>query len=194
MSLYSSSYLKQLSESTLPTVKNRLFTESRNLSTGFDIFLSHSFLDKDEVEGIYIELTNKGYSVYVDWIVDSHLNRNNVTKATAEHIRNRMKSSKSLVLAISTSAQLSKWIPWELGFIDGLRNQCALFPVSRDYTTPKTFNRSEYLLLYPYIKMADIDNRNELFVTESSNEYSGLGDWIRRQVKPSYKSRNIDIL
>jgi hypothetical protein len=42
--------------------------------------------------------------------------------------------------------------------------------------------------------MADIDNRNDLFVTESSNEYSGLGDWVRRQVKPSYKSRNIDLL
>jgi hypothetical protein len=195
MALYTSSYLKQLSAGTIASVKNRLFTESRNLSTGFDIFLSHSFLDKEEVEGIYIELTNKGYSVYVDWIVDAHLDRKNVTKATAEHIRNRMKSSKSLLLALSTSAQLSKWIPWELGFIDGDKSQCALFPVSREGgTAPTVFNRSEYLLLYPYVKMADIDNRKELFVTESSNEYSGLNDWVRRKVKPNYQFRNIDFL
>ncbi len=194
MPLYTSTYLKQLSAGTLSSVKNRLFTESRNLSTGFDIFLSHCFLDKDEVEGIYIELANKGYSVYVDWIVDPHLNRNNVTRGTAEHIQNRMKTSKSLLLAISTSAQLSKWIPWELGFIDGLRNQSALFPVSREPITPKTFHRSEYLLLYPYLKLADIDNKEELLITESSNEYSNLGDWVKRQIKPVYKTRNIDFL
>jgi hypothetical protein len=194
MSLYSSAYLKQLSAGTSSSVKTRLFTESRNLRTGFDVFLSHSFLDKDEVEGIYIELTSKGYSVYVDWIVDPQLNRNNVTKETAEYIRKRMKESKSLLLAISTNAQLSKWIPWELGFIDGLRSQCAVFPVSKDPFTPKTFQRHEYLLLYPYVKMADMDNRQDIFITESSNEYSNFNDWVKRQIKPSYKTRNIDSL
>lgn len=194
MSLYSSTYLKQLSSGTLMSTKNRLFSESRNSTSEFDIFLSHSFLDKDEVEGIYIELKSKGFSVYVDWIIDPSLNRNNVTRETAEIIRKRMKSSKSLLLAISTNAQLSKWIPWELGFIDGFKNQCALFPVARESVTPKTFKRSEYLLLYPYIKMADIDNKKDLFITESANEYSNLGDWVRRQIKPSYNYKNIDLL
>lgn len=112
MPLYSSSYLKQLSANTRSSVKSRLFTESKNRVSGFDIFLSHSFLDKEEVEGIYLELTNKGFSVYVDWIVDPTLNRENVTKQSAELIRNRMKSSKSLLLALSTNTGFSKWIPW----------------------------------------------------------------------------------
>ncbi len=194
MSLYTSAYLKQLSASTTFSVKTKLFTESRAHLTEFDIFLSHSFLDKEEVEGIYIELRNKGYSVYVDWIVDPHLDRKNVTKATAELIRKRMKSSKSLLFAISDKAEISKWMPWELGFIDGNTNQCSIFPVSQDKVAPKTFRRSEYLLLYPYVKMAEIDSKKEILITESGNEYSGLGDWVRRQVKPNYKIKNIDLL
>lgn len=194
MSLYSSSYLRGLTRNTLSSVKSRYISESRNQTTHFDIFLSHSYLDREEVEGIYIELTNKGYSVYVDWIVDPQLNRGNVTKENAEKIRNRMKSSKSLLLAISTNAQLSKWMPWELGFVDGLRGQCAIFPVSPDATPPKTFNRSEYLLLYPYVKLAEIDFRKDLYIIESANNYTAMADWVRRQAKPTYSFRSIDIL
>ena len=194
MPLYTSEYLKQLSRNTLSSVKNKLFSESRTHVIAFDIFLSHSFLDKEEVEGIYIELTNKGYSVYVDWIVDPHLDRSNVTRATAELIRKRMKSSKSLLFAISDKAEISKWIPWELGFVDGNTNQCSIFPVSKDKVAPKTFKRSEYLLLYPYVKMAEIDSKKEILITESGNQYSGLGDWVRRQAKPNYKIKNIDLL
>jgi hypothetical protein len=194
MPLYTSAFLKRLSVDTLSSIKNRMFTESRSATTGFDIFLSHSFLDKDEVEGIYIELKKKGYSVYVDWIVDPQLNRSNITKQTAEHIRNRMKSSKSLILAISTSASLSKWIPWELGFVDANTNQCALLPVSRDAVAPKSFLRSEYLLLYPYIKLADIENQKEVLITESANEYTYLYNWVNLKAKPTYKQKNIDLL
>jgi hypothetical protein len=194
MSLYTSSYLKKLSADTFNTVKQRLFTESKQYVAGFDFFLSHSFLDKDEVEGIYLELSNKGYSVYVDWIVDPHFDRKNVAKETAELIRKRMKSSKSLLFAISDKAEMSKWIPWELGFVDGNTNQCAIFPVSKDNVAPKTFKRSEYLLLYPYVKMADIDIKRDIFVAESGNEYSNLSDWVKKQIKPNYKFKNIDLL
>lgn len=73
-----------------------MYSARNEVHTSFNIFLSHSFLDKDEVEGLYLELTHMGYKVYVDWIIDPYLNRNNVTKATANHIRNRLKSSKTL--------------------------------------------------------------------------------------------------
>ncbi len=195
MSLYSSSYLKQLSANKSSTVRDRLFSESRKTHSSFDIFLCHSFLDKEEVEGIYIELTDKGFSVYVDWIVDPQLDRNNVTKESAEVVRKRLRMSKSLLLAISTNASMSKWMPWELGFIDGHTGQCSIFPVSRDQAPPTTFKRSEYLLLYPYLKRATITSYTpELFITESANNYVSLENWAKRSVKPSYNSKNIDLL
>lgn len=194
MALYTSQYLKQLSANKSYTVREGILNESKKEHTSFDVFLSHSFLDKDEVEGIYIELTNQGFTVYVDWIIDPQLDRNNVTKESAELVRSRMKISASLLLAMSANASMSKWIPWELGFIDGHTNQCAIFPVSKDKAAPLTFKRSEYLLLYPYIKKAAIDYSPEIFVTESSNYYAPFEKWVRRNAKPSHNYKNIDFL
>lgn len=194
MSLYSSSYLKGLEARLSFNTKQRFFTESANESGGFDIFLSHSFLDKDEVEGIYYELSNQGFKVYVDWITDKHLDRKNVTEETAKKIRNRMKSSRSLVFAISENAEMSKWMPWELGFMDGHTGQCVILPVSKSAVAPKTFKRTEYLLLYPYMKRAELSGVNNILITESGNSYTYLGDWVKRSVKPSFKSLNVDFL
>lgn len=111
MPLYTDTYLKNLAGNTPNYESTRLFSESKSMTT-FDIFLSHSFLDKEIVSGLFIELTKMGFSVYVDWIVDPHLDRSNVTKATATLVRNRLRASNSLLLAVSINSKLSKWIPW----------------------------------------------------------------------------------
>ncbi|QNR23925.1 toll/interleukin-1 receptor domain-containing protein [Croceimicrobium hydrocarbonivorans] len=153
MGIYSSAELKSIA-----TKKQRLFEKKMfsardvPVTTKFDIFLSHSFLDKMEVQGLYQELTDFGYSVYVDWIVDPHLDRTRITKKSATLVRDRMKNSKTLLLAISTNVAMSKWIPWELGYVDGNTNKCAIIPVSKEGTPPKSFKGSEYLILYPFIK------------------------------------------
>ena len=64
---------------------------------------------------MYNELTEMGFKVYVDFIVDSSLDRNNVTLKTAQTIRRRLENSKSLIYAQSPAAVMSKWMPWELG-------------------------------------------------------------------------------
>ncbi len=197
MALYTSSYLTNLynTRSSFISDRQRLFTESVKETKTFDIFLSHSFLDRKEVYGIYIELTNQGYDVYVDWIVDPQLDRTNVTKESAELVRKRLKSSKSLLLAMSTNAQMSTWIPWELGFVDGHTNRCALFPISKESGVVKSFKRTEYLLLYPYIKKAIINSfTEELFITESAYQYVNLKDWSARGANPAFNSKDIDVL
>lgn len=192
MSLYSSAYLKNLSANKTSYLKGKLYTESRTLA-GFDIFLSHSFLDKEEVEGLYIELTNLGYTVYVDWIVDPHLDRNNITKESATLIRNRMKSSKSLLLAISTNASMSKWMPWELGYVDGHTNKCAIIPVSKNPVAPKSFKGTEYLLLYPFIKKLPIAGQitEKLWVIESEYNYTIFDNWFLTGKLEENRSINI---
>jgi hypothetical protein len=103
-----------------------------------------------------------------------------------------MKSSKSLLLAITTNASLSKWIPWELGYVDGNVHKCGIVPVSDDLVTPKRFDRAEYLLLYPYIKLARIENQERLYLVESGNSYVSLDGWVKQNARPIYKSVNID--
>ena len=121
-----------------------------------------------------------GFKVYVDWIVDPELDRTNVTKETAELIRNRMKNSKSLLLAISTNAAMSKWMPWELGFVDGNTNRCAIVPVSKDNLSLTTFTRVEYLKLYPYIDITTLSDTQgyKIWVNEDANTYIQFESWI----------------
>lgn len=182
MGIYSSTYLKNIASTKQRLFESKMFSV-RNvpLTTKFDIFLSHSFLDKSEVQGLYQELTDFGYSVYVDWIVDPHLDRVNVTKDSATLVRERMKNSKTLLLAISTNATMSKWIPWELGFVDGNTNKCAIIPVSKEITPPKNFKGSEYLILYPFIKKLPLKDTNEekLWVIKSEFSYSQFDLWFK---------------
>lgn len=194
MSLFTSTFLRERSLQKSFTETQALLSESKKTHYSFDIFLSHSFLDKESVEGLYLALTAKGFSVYVDWIVDPQLNRSNVTKVTAELVRTRMKSSKSLLFAISTAANFSKWMPWELGFVDGKTNRCAILPVSQENIAPNTFTRSEYLLLYPYLKRAKVDFSENFYITESSYSYVGIDSWLRQNENPSIKNVNIDQL
>lgn len=181
MGIYSSSELKNIASSKSWVFEQRTFS-ARNVSinTKFDIFLSHSFLDRQEVQGLYQELTDFGYTVYVDWIVDPHLDRTNVTKESASLVRKRMKSSKSLLLAISINASMSKWIPWELGYVDGNTSRCAIIPVAKEGIPPKSFKGKEYLSLYPFIKKLPISGTNEdkLWVIASEYDYSQFDLWF----------------
>lgn len=134
-----------------------------------------------------------GFSVYVDWIIDPELDRTKVTKETAELIRKRMKISKTLLLAVSENAALSKWMPWELGYVDGNTNKCAILPISQDDRIRKEFTRAEYLLLYPYVTQAQINYTTNPYITESAYSYVSLKDWVKGE-SPSYKSANINQL
>lgn len=194
MGLYTSEYLKGIASKKNFLFEQKLFSvRDSPVNTPFDIFLSHSFLDKEDVQGLYQELTDFGFSVYVDWIVDPHLDRNNVTKATATLVRQRMKASKTLLLAISTNATMSKWMPWELGYIDGHTNKCAIIPVSKERTPPKSFKGTEYLLLYPFIKKLPLEGTqfNKLWVIESEFKYSQFDNWLINGV--ILESRDVNI-
>ncbi|MCA9066901.1 MAG: hypothetical protein KDA96_27730, partial [Planctomycetaceae bacterium] len=95
----------------------------------FDIFLSHSSLDAIQVLGIWSLLQQRGYLVYLDRICDPQLNRAVVNRVTAETIRRRMTQCRSLFVATSQNTPASQWVPWELGFTDGLTGKAAILPI-----------------------------------------------------------------
>lgn len=179
MALYTSNYLKSVTRNRPLLESQRLFSSAKGKSS-FDIFLSHSFLDKDEVEGLFFELTDMGFSVYVDWIVDPHLDRSNVTKESATFIRNRMRSCRSLILAISDNATTSRWMPWELGYMDAHTSNCSILPVSRQATAPSSYKGTEYLSLYPFItQVNNIAGARRLWAVEDANKYIILNEWVK---------------
>jgi len=70
--------------------------QSESKTSEFDIFLAHAYLDATLVAGLKADIEDMGFSVYVDWIQDSHLDRANVDKTSVELLKSRLKQSKSL--------------------------------------------------------------------------------------------------
>lgn len=168
-------------ESKANTILNESLNQQRTFSATtktYDIFLSHSSTDAALVAGLKLELEDLGYSVYVDWIEDPKLSRANVTKETALVLQARMKQCKSLLYAFSENAVNSKWMPWELGYFDGIKGTVAVLPISR--TSKSNFQGSEYLGIYYYIQIDTISgtNRLALWVHETSTKYTLFNNWI----------------
>jgi len=152
----------------------------------YDIFLSHSYEDKEYIAELKSILECYGFTVYVDWITDADiLNRNIISKDTAEQIRTRIKQSECMIFATSLHSPNSKWMPWELGYFDGLKNsKIAILPIT-DYEC-QDFKGQEYLSLYPYISEDCIKGKNEktLWVNETKNKYVTFEKWLRKNKKP----------
>lgn len=131
---------------------NRIIRESASefsKYSSYDVFLSHSIRDAKIILGIKGILEDLGYTVYVDWIEDPQLDRSKVSKKTAEKLRKRMKTSKSLFYVTTENAENSKWMPWECGYFDGFKEKVAIVPVKKS-SSNNEYNGQEYLGLYPY--------------------------------------------
>jgi hypothetical protein len=126
----------------------------------FDIFLSHSTMDKVLILGVVRILAIKGFTVYLD-SADPQL-RPIVTKHTAMILRLRMRQSRYLFYVHTSNAALSRWCPWELGYFDSLSNpdeRVFVMPLVQDHTTP--FLGQEYLGLYRRVQVYSPLTANE---------------------------------
>jgi hypothetical protein len=141
-----------------------LTEEARTFSTAksYDIFLSHSYDDGELILGVKKMIEALGANVYVDWIEDAKLDRSKVTVKTAALLRERMKTCSSLVYAHSANSPHSVWMPWELGYFDGLKpDHVWILPLVAD--TDSEYKKQEYLGLYPSVeKLTSLYGRQDL--------------------------------
>lgn len=164
--------------------ETRIQNENRQLYNRrdkYDLFLSHSYLDKDLVYSLVELFNDAGYSVYVDWMVDTELDRSKVDANTANRLRSRMQSCNGLAYVSTTNIPQSKWCPWELGYVDGNKNgRCAILPIVK--TSSKYFKGQEYLGLYPYIgyETSRENGKHEFWVNDPNDNQKNvtLRDWL----------------
>lgn len=145
----------------------------------YDIFLSHSFLDARIIYGLKLELERRNYSVYVYW-AEEGLPKQPVNAGTADRLRRRMRSCKCLLYAASENSPGSKWMPWELGYFDGIKGTVAILPIAQgtDYYFTG-FKNQEYLDLYPYISCADGVDPSTLNVwSRDKSRIVDLNQWV----------------
>jgi hypothetical protein len=167
-------------------INEAISAQKASTHKNYDIFLSHSTGDSEQIWGLKLELENLDYSVYIDWIDDAQLDRSNVNKDTADTLRERMKSCKSLFYAYSVNAVKSKWMPWELGYFDGLKEKAAVLPIrASNVGNTDSYSGSEYLSLYPYISIDNnFQGENTLWVHENQKKFIDYDSWVKYNKKP----------
>lgn len=157
---------------------NEAVTNARD-EDHFDIFLSHCLKDEEEVASAMALLEEQGYKVYVDWVIDKNLDRTRVTPKTADILRKRMRQSDALFFATSANSPDSRWMPWELGYFDGLRKgRIAVMPLLP--STSSDFKGQEYLGLYPVIEQLptkDGDKRSYVTRGPSTRMYIDISSF-----------------
>jgi hypothetical protein len=153
----------------------------------FDVFVSHSIKDAQVILGVAEVFEQKGFRVYVDWIVDAQMNRAAVNASTAAKLRLRMKQSKSLIYVHSVNSSTSNWMPWELGYFDGLNGPIAILPIAN--SNVEGFKGEEFLGLYPYIDhtVGDVwvnkGNLNRLAIGSLDNDFRNFKEWFHDKAR-----------
>lgn len=182
MGLLNESQLRNLARSQRGHARDSADALSKSLIkasslSSFDIFLSHSHLDPELIDGAIRFLDELRYSVYVDWKVDPA--PESVTKKAAEQVRKRLRQSKALFFASTDGSRSSRWMPWELGYMDGRNGKCAILPIAAYDTNSNSYEGREYLGIYPYVTSSkDKKGRRRLWVREDSETYVSFDDWI----------------
>lgn len=188
MAFYTKSEARAAAQGTLQKSfksSNQILNESIARSGDYDkydIFLSHSSRDAELVLGVKTLLERQGLTVYVDWIDDPQLSRENVTKETAALLRQRMQQSRSLIFMATESASESKWMPWELGYFDGWgKGNVAILPLVDN--AGSTFRGQQYLGLYPLVEKDTYrgSTATDVFVMDRGNRWTTLEKFAKGQ-------------
>jgi len=174
----------KLFHTDLSSKREQILTENHQIffaKKTYDIFLSHSYLDKSLVYAIVDLFNNAGYSVYVDWMVDTQIDRDRINATTVKTLQNRMNTCRCLAYIATGNISNSKWCPWELGYVDGKQNgRCAILPVLENQSSG--FSGQEYLGIYPFIDYVQLKNEDkyEFWVNDpiDRQKYVSLKNWL----------------
>lgn len=167
---------------TASAAEDQLRRITKSAAGSFDMFLSHSFRDAQVIMGLRNLFIDQGLRVYVDWIDDPELDRSRVSSSTAVRLRERMKQSNSLVYATSRAASRSRWMPWELGYFDGIWGESRISIMPVEDRAGNEFDGQEYLGLYKVIgKVRVKDVIHPYAVRPSGRQAESLDSFTRGQ-------------
>jgi hypothetical protein len=84
-----------------------------------------------------------------------------------------------LFFATTAGAKDSRWMPWELGYMDGKKGKSAILPVSLNVSSSDVYRGQEYLSIYPYITSANNRaGKERLWVHEDEETYVAFDGWL----------------
>lgn len=142
-----------------------------------DVFLTHSIRDAELILGVKVLLNHYKYTVYIDWSEDPDVDKSKVAKDVADKLRKRMQCAKTLIYITTENIENFKWMPWQLGYFDGLREKVAILPIKDTILT--SYHSKEYLSIYPYIARDNALNDDRLLLFKDSKNYTSMESWLK---------------
>lgn len=134
----------------------------------FDVFLSHSSFDRNNLIKLKVLLNSHNLSVYLDWTEDrTALSRELTNADTAKVIMERIKNSQSLMYVLTSASLSSAWASWELGYAHALGKRICVLKVEDVSENPA------FLDLYDQAKIC-----GGSVVVHSNGEQKPLKAWL----------------
>ncbi len=145
------------------------------VAASMKVFLSHSHQDRDYVEAVRLLLESQGSGIYVDW-QDGEMPAQ-TSWQTAASLKSKIKDLKKVVLLASENSKESKWVPWELGYGEGVNglSSVAILAVLPDNV--ELWKGTEYVSAYPFIEE---DQRGPIVRNPVDGTTQLLTDWLRK--------------
>lgn len=155
----------------------RDYTDRAQFSAKHRVFLSHSHMDardisKEDLRNLITMLValslKLGFEVYIDWLDPDMPSQ--TCEGTANRIKEKIDGCDRFLLAATTNAINSRWVPWELGYADKAKgvDNVAVLPIA----DPNGYwEGSEYLRIYPTVLVSDAGN---LAVFQPSSTQNGV--------------------
>lgn len=158
---------KNAFDKTPEQVLEEIHNDSIQKYKKYDIFLSHSYRNLANIIEFVQQLNSLNFVVYVDWISDKEgLKRDFTSHSTVKVIKERMKKSKVLIYFNTENTDRSFWIPWEIGFFDGMNGKILIYHQT---------NSKSNEILDSYLRLVE---ENELLLVKTEQSKQNLIDWI----------------
>lgn len=121
----------------------RIYTSPLEQMKSYDLFISHSYKDKDALIRLKAFLNGQNLNVYLDWVNDKdELLREKTSAETAAVIIERIRTSKAVLYIHTEESINSRWTPWEIGFAHALGKKICV------YSPDETVEKPEFIRLY----------------------------------------------
>lgn len=137
----------------------------------FDLFLSHSSSNVDELLQLKTRLNLLGINVYIDWVNDrEQLQRTLTSQETAKVIIERIRMSKAVAFIHTAASDYSQWTPWELGYAYAIGKKICVLQLGEVTRNPA------YLEIYDKVVI-----ENDKIQVITANGQVPIKEWINNK-------------
>lgn len=140
-----------------------------------DTFFAHSSVDINLVKNIITYFKDIGLKPYID--KDDMELPKYTDIDTAKKLKSNIGACKRFVIVVTDNSINSKWVPWELGVADILKNyeNVAILPIE-SVNMDEKFKGNEYLGIYKQIR----ERNGKLVVYNPENkETTSIEEWLK---------------